>query len=119
MYANCFAHIAEVEIASEAYIYFYPILNDMAAAYYFGIWPHGSEYSIMNIFRHVYIIDWTNSSASDPIMDTLYSQAYLDLENPLVLNIPAIPQKVLCTRRKKKVEYGLPACTSLLKCLGG
>ena len=99
MYITIF--LAEAEIAREAYIYFYPILVDMYSSYNVGIWPHTSEYFSINNFVHSYIVEWSNSSATDPCLDILYSRAYLDLENPLVLNIPDIPQKVcVCTGKQ-------------------
>ena len=102
MYVNIF--LAEAEIASEAYIYFYPILVDMYASYHVGIWPHTSDYVSVNNFVHSYIVEWSNSSATDPCLDILYSRAYLDLENPLVLNIYQISlRRYVCALENKGI----------------
>ena len=49
----------------------------------------------MNNFNYVtQPVDWTYTVPSDPSVDDLYSKVFLDLENPIVLSIPDIPQKV-------------------------
>ena len=89
---------AEVEVAREAYIYFYPILVFMSQLFDEAVWPHTPDYLAMNTFGHqLQSLDWTYAAVTDPSVDHLYSQAWLDLGRyPVVLNIPDIPEQV-CT----------------------
>ena len=85
----------EVEIASEAFIYLYPVLCTMVLLFSCNIWPHGGVYHPLNTFTYVnQILDWTAMTNSDPSEDYLYAIGTLDLEHPIALNIPAIPDKV-------------------------
>ena len=86
----------EIEIASEAYIYFYPIIVYTTTLFYDSVWPHTDSYFSMNTFNHrTKMLDWTHPSKTDPSVDHLYSLAWLDLEkHPIVLSIPDIPQQV-------------------------
>ena len=89
----------EVEIASEAFIYLYPVLCTMVVLFSHDIWPHGVVYNPLNTFKYTdHIVDWTAMDNSDPSEDYMYAVGMLDLEtHPIALNIPAIPDKVCCS----------------------
>ena len=86
------------EIASEAYIYFYPILVNTIALYFNSIWPHEPDYFGVNAMfpiNNAEILDWTFPAAHDSSAEQLYTRTWLDLERPVVFNIPSIvPQPV-------------------------
>lgn len=82
-------------IASDAYVYFYPIVENLKTLFYQSVWPHasGSYLGQLNKFWHfTNLIDWTFVDIVTPNNDTLYSVAWLDLEEqPMVLNLPEVP----------------------------
>lgn len=82
-----------LEMASDAYIYFYPIVQNLKTLFFASIWPHTPTYGAVNQFRHAtQLLDWRFSSVVAPNNDTLYSQAWLDLEEqPVVLSLPKVP----------------------------
>ena len=86
----------EVEIASEAFIYLYPVLCTMGSLFSGNIWPHYGVYHPLNTFNYInQILDWTAMANSDPSEDYMYAVGMLDLEtHPIALKIPAIPDKV-------------------------
>lgn len=95
----CYSH-AVVDLASQAYIYFYPILVNMIALFFNSIWPHNPDYFPVNLEilnNEGRILDWTNPSLHDSSAEQLYSRTWLDLEeHPVVFNVPAMtPHEVL------------------------
>lgn len=93
-----------VSTASDAYIYFYPIVQNLKTLYYASIWPHTPSYRApVNQFSHSsQLLDWRFTAVVSPNNDTLYSRAWLDLEQqPMVLRLPTVPplasgKKVCC-----------------------
>ena len=86
--------MSNVEVASQAYAYFYPIVENLKTFYFASVWPHTSDYQgSVNVFKHATkLADWTSASVVAPNNDTLYSVAWLDLEDqPLILNLPEVP----------------------------
>jgi hypothetical protein len=80
--------------ASDAYVYFYPIVQNLKTLYYSSVWPHSLNYNgPVNEFSHAsQLLDWMFTAVVSPNNDTLYSQAWLDLEQqPVVLSLPAVP----------------------------
>ena len=86
------------EIASEAYVYFYPIFVNTIALYFNSIWPHEPDYFGINVVSPINngeILDWTFPAEHDSSAEQLYTRTWLDLERPVVFNIPSIvPQPV-------------------------
>lgn len=82
-----------METACDAYVYFYPIVENMKTLFFSSVWPHTRSYFPINKFLHYSkLIDWTFSDIVAPNNDTLYSKAWLDLdENPMVLSMPDVP----------------------------
>ncbi len=96
--------MSTLEIASEAYAYFYPVVQNLKTLFFSSVWSHSSEYiGAINVFRNATkLVDWTFDSIVSPNNDTLYSQAWLDLEEqPLVLSLPSVPtEPIKVTERK-------------------
>lgn len=82
-----------LETASDAYVYFYPIVENLKTLFYDSVWPHTGSYFPVNKFSHfTQLVDWTFSDVVAPNNDTLYSRAWLDLEEqPIVLSLPDVP----------------------------
>ena len=87
--------IIETAIAREAYIYFYSVQN-VTKLYFQSIWPQSDLlYNPLNkLLRSPLLMTWRSKGKTDPSVDVLYSEAWLDLENPIVLNIPEFPKQV-------------------------
>jgi len=86
--------MSTLEVASEAYAYFYPIAENLKTLFFAAVWPHSTEYQGgTNHFQHAtQLADWRSDAVVSPNNDTLYSLAWLDLEDqPLVLTLPSIP----------------------------
>ena len=69
------------DAASDAYVYFYPIVQNLKTLLYASVWPHSKKYKApVNQFYHATsLLDWQFTSVVAPNNDTLYSQAWLDL----------------------------------------
>lgn len=79
--------------ASDAYVYFYPIVQNLKTFYFASVWPHTIGYGPVNQFSHASrLLDWRFTAVVAPNNDTLYSLAWLDLEQqPIVLGLPTVP----------------------------
>ena len=92
-----------IEVASEAYVYFYPVVQNLNNLFQSSIWPHNPAFTPLNQFMHsTTLVDWRFTSVVSPNNDTLYSRAWLDLDKtPMILGLPAVPvmdknKKVTC-----------------------
>lgn len=86
-----------LETASDAYIYFYPVVENLKTLFFASVWPHTSSYATsVNQFYHAKdLVDWRFTSVVSPNNDTLYSSAWLYLEGqPIVLSLPDVPGQV-------------------------
>ena len=93
-----------LETASDAYVYFYPIVENLKTFFFSSVWPHTASYrGPVNQFSHAtQLVDWRFSNVVSPNNDTLYSSAWLDLEEqPIVLSLPDVPS----APNNKKVSY--------------
>ena len=93
--------------ASDAYVYFYPIVQNLKTLYFASVWPHTASYTPLSQFSHASkLLDWRFTSIVSPNNDTLYSRAWLDLEpQPIVLSLPKVP----LTEDGKKVQLSVKA----------
>ena len=85
------------DAASDAYVYFYPIVQNLKTLFFASVWPHTVSYrASVNQFTHAsQLLDWRFTAIVAPNNDTLYSQAWLDLEQqPVVLGLPTVPPMV-------------------------
>lgn len=90
-FCRCPVYIVVLQITSDAYIYFYPVLRSMGFLD-FSVWPHGFVYIPVNtVSKATELVDWTTFGNTDPSVDILYFQAWLDLEEPVVLSIEEFP----------------------------
>ena len=82
-----------LKIATDAYVYFYPIVQNLKTLFNSSVWPHSALYTPLNQFCHAtQLIDWRFSEVVTPNNDTLYSRAWLDLDQqPMVLGLPHVP----------------------------
>lgn len=97
------------ETASDAYVYFYPIVQNLKTFFFASVWPHTTSYGgPVNQFRHAtQLVDWRFTSVVSPNNDTLYSQAWLDLDQqPIVLGLPDVP--TVAGKRVRKHWHHLP-----------
>lgn len=97
-----------LETASDAYIYFYPIVENLKTLFFASVWPHTSSYvtPVNQFFHSKNLVDWRFTSIVSPNNDTLYSTAWLYLEGqPIVLSLPDVPGQVsinlTCTVKPK------------------
>ena len=77
--------------ASDAYIYF---MQNLKTLFYGSVWPHTTSYAgPVNQFSHAsQLLDWRFTAVVSPNNDTLYSTAWLDLDQqPMVLRLPTVP----------------------------
>ena len=104
----------EVEIATEAFIYFSPMVPYLLFLFENSVWPHTPSYFPMNIFSLMqHTSDWTTPEG-DPGVVMLYSRAWLDLEkHPIVLNVPDIPREVCLLLRKLALIFSLETYTCI------
>lgn len=102
-----------VEVASDAYVYFYPVVQNLKNLFQASIWPHSPAFAPLNQFRHsTKLVDWRFTSVVSPNNDTLYSRAWLDLDKtPMILGLPAVP----VMDNNKKVPKS-PAFVQLHEC---
>ena len=92
----------EFEIATEALIYFLPMVTCLIFLFENSVWPHTPNYfGPMNTFSLAqHTADWTSPIADAGVV-MLYSRAWLDLEkHPIVMNVPDIPREVCLVLRK-------------------
>ncbi len=87
--------MSKIELASDAYVYFYPIVQNLKTLFQFSIWPHSDKFSFtpLNQFNHSStLVGWRFTGVVSPNNDTLYSRAWLDLDNsPMILKVPEVP----------------------------
>lgn len=83
--------MATSEIAAEAFVYFFPIVENMKTLVYASIWPHTDKYGPLNQFNHdTELCDWEFTEFVTPNNDTLHVLQSLDGE-PIVLSHPDYP----------------------------
>lgn len=102
------------ELASDAYVYFYPIVQNLKTLFHVSIWPHSESFTPLNKFKHVSsLVDWKFSGVVSPNNDTLYSRAWLDLDkSPMILMLPKVP----VMQNGKKVSRYVPyRCTTIVR----
>ncbi len=78
---------------TDAYVYFYPVVENLKTLFLSSVWPHTSSYrGAPNVFHHATdLVDYTFTGVVSPNNDTLYSSAWLDLdEQPLILGLPDV-----------------------------
>ena len=86
--------MSTLEVASEAYAYFYPVVENLKTLFLTAVWPHSRDYrGGTNVFKHAtQLADWKSDIVVSPNNDTLYSMAWLDLgDQPLVISLPSVP----------------------------
>ena len=84
------------QIAEEAYIYAYPMLDNYKTMYMLSIWEDSPAYEApLNTLHNITTLSGPESTTVvRPNNDTYYTQAILDLRRePMVISVPAIGDK--------------------------
>ena len=82
-----------LKTASDAYVYFYPVVENMKTLFFNSVWPHTESYlgPVNKFFHYTKLIDWTVTDFPNANNDTLYSIVWLDLdERPIILSLPEV-----------------------------